>query len=116
MLLGDGLLTIPQIARLRLQPDLLVLAGCATGRVSVTEGGELFGLVRGFLQAGAASLVTSFWPVPDTETTDFMQGFHRRLAEGSAPAAALRATALEIRECKPHPFYWAPFVVMGCGY
>ena len=115
VLLGDGWLTIVRIAELRLRSDLIVLAGCATGRVSVTEGGEIFGLVRGFLQAGAAGLMTSLWPVPDTETTEFMHGFHRRLADGETPAAALRATALEIRARKPHPFYWAPFVLLGCG-
>lgn len=113
--LGDGWLTIPRIAELRLQPELLVLAGCATGQVSVTEGGELFGLVRGFLQAGAAGMVTSLWPVPDTETTAFMQIFHRALADGRSPAAALRETALQTRAEKSHPFFWSPFVLMGHG-
>ena len=113
--LGDGWLTIPKIAALRLQPELIVLAGCATGKVSVTEGGELFGLARGFLQAGASAMVTSFWPVPDEATTAFMQSFHTRLAEGLAPATALRAAALEAREENPHPFHWAPFTLMGDG-
>jgi len=113
--LGDGWLTIPRIAQLRLRPELLVLAGCATGQVSVTEGGELFGLVRGFLQAGASGMVTSLWPVPDTEATGFMQIFHRALADGQAPAAALRETALRVRAEKPHPFFWSPFVLMGHG-
>jgi len=113
--LGDGWLTIPRIAELQLRPELLVLAGCATGQVSVTEGGELFGLVRGFLQAGAAGMVTSLWPVPDTATTAFMQAFHRELADGRSPAAALRATALRTRTEKPHPFFWSPFVLMGHG-
>ncbi|MDA1195412.1 MAG: CHAT domain-containing protein, partial [Planctomycetota bacterium] len=80
--LGDGWLTIPRIAELKLAPELIVLAGCATGKVSVTEGGELFGLVRGFLQAGASAMVTSFWPVPDEATTAFMQLLHRHLAAG----------------------------------
>ena len=113
--LGDGWLTIPKIAQLRLRPELLVLAGCATGQVSVTEGGELFGLVRGFLQAGASGMVTSLWPVPDKETTGFMQVFHRALADGSSPADALRQTALRVRTEKPHPFFWSPFVLMGHG-
>ncbi len=111
--LADGWLTIPRIAELKLQPELLVLAGCATGRVSVTEGGEVFGLVRGFLQAGVASLMTSLWPVADTETTRFMDAFYRELGEGSA--AAMRKAALAIRDEQPHPFYWAPFVLMGGG-
>lgn len=113
--LGDGWLTIPRIAALKLQPELIVLAGCATGKVSVTEGGELFGLARGFLQAGASAMVTSFWPVPDEATTAFMQSFHTRLAEGLAPATALRAAALAAREENPHPFHWAPFTLMGDG-
>ena len=113
--LADGWLTIPRIAELRLEPELLVLAGCATGQVSVTEGGELFGLVRGFLQAGARAMVTSFWPVPDERTTAFMQVFHTQLAAGHTPAAALRATALAVRAEHPHPFHWAPFVLLGDG-
>lgn len=113
--LGDGWLTIPRIAALRLQPELIVLAGCATGKVSVTEGGELFGLARGFLQAGASAMVTSFWPVSDQATTAFMQSFHTRMAEGLAPATALRAAALAARDENPHPFHWAPFTLMGDG-
>ncbi|MDF1701968.1 MAG: CHAT domain-containing protein, partial [Planctomycetota bacterium] len=113
--LGDGWLTIPKIAALRLQPELIVLAGCATGKVSVTEGGELVGLVRGFLQAGASAMVTSFRPGPDEATTAFMQSFHARLADGLAPATALRATALAARAENPHPFHWAPFTLMGDG-
>jgi CHAT domain-containing protein len=114
VLLADGWLTIPRIAELRLKPELLVLAGCATGRVSVTEGGELFGLIRGFLQAGASGLVTTLWPVPDTETQRFMKRFYAALEHGG-PAAALRSAALSIREEQPHPFHWAPFVMMGAA-
>ncbi len=113
--LGDGWLTIPEISAMKLSPELIVLAGCATGKVSVTEGGELFGLVRGFLQAGASSMVTSFWPVPDEATTAFMQSFHSKLATGLAPATALRAAALAAREENAHPFHWAPFTLMGAG-
>lgn len=111
--LADGWLTIPRIAELKLQPELLVLAGCATGRVSVTEGGEVFGLVRGFLQSGAANLLTTLWPVPDRQTTRFMEHFYRALDGGAS--AALRKAALAMREEQPHPFHWAPFVLMGAG-
>ena len=66
-------------------------------------------------QAGAAGMLTSLWPVPDTETTEFMQRFHRTLAGGRSPAAALQETALAMREHRPHPFFWAPFALMGHG-
>ena len=32
-----------------------------------------------------------------------------------SPAASLRATALQTRAEKPHPFFWSPFVLMGHG-
>ena len=68
-----------------------------------------------FLFSKTGVTVGSHTYLPDTETTEFMHGFHAALAQGETPAAALRATALAIRARKPHPFYWAPFVLLGCG-
>jgi CHAT domain-containing protein len=113
--MGDGLLTLADVYRLRLSPEVLVLSGCATGRSSVTEGDDLFGLLRGFLHAGAASILSSLWRVADAVTVDFMERFHTELARTASPAEATRAAALAIRALHPHPFFWAPFVLTGRG-
>ena len=42
-----------------------------------------------------------------------MTSFYQRISSGAAPVAALRDAMRELREAYPHPYYWAPFVVMG---
>jgi len=79
----------------------------------VSPGDELLGLARGFLQAGAQSLVLSLWDVQDSTTRDFMVAFYTRLQQGSSRAVALQQAMQEVRNAHPHPFYWAPFVLIG---
>lgn len=113
--LADGWLTVPQIYRMEIAPELLVLSGCATGRVSVTRGGDLFGLVRGFLHAGASSILSSLWEVSDGRTAEYMDCFYRAYAGGMPAAAAMRKATLDMRAAHPHPYHWAPFVLTGRG-
>ena len=42
-----------------------------------------------------------------------MGGWYERLRDGEGRAAALRAAQLELKERNPHPYYWAPFVLIG---
>jgi len=37
----------------------------------------------------------------------------RRMVAGQGAAEALRSTMLATRDRSPHPFYWAPFVLLG---
>src|SRR5262249_62379003 len=77
------------------------------------EGAEMPGLVRGFLTAGASSLVVSLWPVNAPATAKLMTEFYGRLKEGLPPRTALRGAALQIKSQSPHPYYWAPFIFIG---
>ncbi len=115
VLLSDGWLTVPQIYSMKLRPELLVLSGSATGRAAVTDGGDLFGLARGFLFAGASSLLTTLWEVSGDRTADYMERFYRWYTETGSAAAAMRKAALEIRSVNPHPYHWASFVLTGRG-
>ena len=69
--------------------------------------------MRGFLYAGAPSIVVSLWAVHDRSTCEIMESFYRRLAGGDDKRAALRNAELEALERYGHPYYWAPFVLMG---
>src|SRR5262249_16981358 len=63
--LADGQLGVPDIFNLPLGGALVTLSACETGRSVVTGGDELVGLSRGFLSAGASTLVQSLWRVED---------------------------------------------------
>jgi CHAT domain-containing protein len=113
--LGDCWLTIPDVYELQMSPEVLVLSGCGTGRTWVSEGDDVFGLLRGFLSAGATSIVSSLWRVSDEVTLRFMEAFHVALDERGSAAEAARAAALAVRREHPHPYHWAPFTVTGRG-
>jgi CHAT domain-containing protein len=113
--LGTSHLSLYDLCHLRLPAELVVLSGCATGLNVVTPGDELIGLVRGLLQAGAQSLLLSLWDVHDESTRDFMIGFYTRLQQGARKAVAVQETMAELRMHYPHPYYWAPFTLIGKG-
>jgi CHAT domain-containing protein len=113
--LGTSHLSVYDLYQMKLPAEIVVLSGCATGLNVVSPGDELIGLTRGFLQAGAQSLVLSLWDVQDASTRDFMVAFYRHLQGGSGKAMALQKAMQELRARYPHPYYWAPFVLMGKG-
>ncbi len=113
--LGDTHLSLCDLAHFLIPAELVVLSGCATGLNVVAPGDELMGLVRGLLQAGAQSLILSLWDVHDESTKDFMIGFYTHWLQGLSKAKAIQTTMLELRERHPHPYYWAPFTLIGKG-
>jgi CHAT domain-containing protein len=113
--LGTSHLSLYDMAHLQLPVELVVLSGCATGLNVVTPGDELMGLVRGLLQAGAQSLVLSLWDVHDESTKEFMVEFYTQLQQGHSKAEAMRTAFIALRERHPHPYYWAPFLLIGKG-
>ena len=124
---ADGELPVLDAARmleLRLGSDLVVLSACDSGRGRVREGEGLIGLTWAVLAAGAGSAVVSEWQVDSVSTTEFMMAFHRRIRDSvlktghvAGRADALRAAALQLLTggTYAHPFYWAPFVLVGDG-
>ena len=80
---------------------------------AVAPGDELMGLARGFLSAGSPTVMMSLWTVDDEATTELMAEFYTELARTKSPAAGLRAAQLKLLEQRSHPFFWAPFVVVG---
>ena len=85
----------------------------AAGLGEVTDSDDLLGFMRGFLYAGARSLLLSLWNVNDESTTALMGYFYREWQKGAAKSRALRSAMLSVRDELPHPFYWAPFILVG---
>ena len=111
--LGNSYLSLYDLYQLKLPVELVTLSGCATGLNVVTGGDELMGLVRGLLQAGAQSLVLSLWDVHDESTKQFMLDFYRYMQPNESKSVALRGAMLAVRKDWPHPYYWAPFLLIG---
>jgi tetratricopeptide (TPR) repeat protein len=111
--LGDGYLHLYELYQMRLNVELLVFSGCATGLNVISAGDELLGLVRGALYAGARSLLLALWDVNDASTQKFMTAFYRRFQTGEGKVTAAAEAAKEIRQEYPHPYYWAPFTIVG---
>jgi len=111
--LGDAYLNLYDLYQLKLEADLVTLSGCATGLNVVSAGDELLGLIRGLLYAGARSLLLTLWNVHDRSTADFMTYFYRRLQEGVDKPSALQGAMADLRLQYAHPYYWAPFALIG---
>ncbi len=111
--LGTNYFSLYDLYQLKIEADLVTLSGCATGLNVVSAGDELLGLIRGLLFAGAQSLLLTLWDVHDHSTAEFMSSFYMHLRDGHDKAAALQASMRELRAIHPHPYYWAPFVLIG---
>lgn len=109
---NDGLLTVAELYGLKLRADLVTLSACETGLGKVASGDDVVGLSRGFLFAGARSIIGSLWNVPDRATSYLMERMYLYLARGNK-RDALRSAQLETKKRSPHPFFWAGFYLIG---
>jgi CHAT domain-containing protein len=112
----NGFVGLGDIYGLRAPVSLVVLSACETGLGKDIRGEGLIGVTRGFMYAGAASVVSSLWKVDDEVTAELMKHFYANMLQrGMPPAAALRAAQNKIRE-QPQwraPYYWAAFTFQG---
>lgn len=112
----DGYLFLHDIYNLNLPVELVVLSACQTGVGKQIRGEGLIALTRGFMYAGAARLVASYWDVDDIATAELMAAFYRELfINNKRPAEALQAAQLHIRKQKrwESPIFWAGFFIQG---
>jgi tetratricopeptide (TPR) repeat protein len=111
--LADGWLTAFDLFSMTCHTNLVTLSGCQSGMSEVTGSDDLLGLMRGFLYAGARSLLLSLWNVNDESTAALMVRFYEQWGKGLAKSTAFRSAMLSLREEHPNPFYWAPFLLVG---
>jgi len=108
----DGRLTVTDLYGLTLDAELVTLSACETGLGKVANGDDVIGLTRGFLYAGARSIVASLWEVDDDSTESLMVNFYRNLRDLDK-SEALRMAQIETRQRYPHPMFWAAFQLVG---
>ncbi|SEM94889.1 CHAT domain-containing protein [Stigmatella aurantiaca] len=112
--LDSSLVTALELAGLNLWgTQLVVLSACDTGRGDVRLGQGVYGLRRAFIVAGAETVVMSLWKVNDDSTQQLMEAYYRNLLAGRGRATAMREAMRGLRATQPHPYHWAPFIVLG---
>lgn len=109
---NDGVLTAGELYSMQINADLVTLSACETGLGKVVNGDDIVGLSRGFLYAGARSIVASLWSVDDRATGQLMQAFYRNLTTMDK-LEALRQAQIFTRRSFPHPYFWAAFQLTG---
>lgn len=112
----DGFLQATEIFNLDLNSDLVVLSACQTGLGKLVRGEGIVGLTRAFMYAGTPSVLVSSWSVSDISTATLMGEFYKNLIKNKlGKTEALRKAQLTLMsdEKYAHPFYWAPFVLIG---
>ena len=120
---GDRLINVKQLDKLlrtrnfRRSPiELLVLSACNTAQ---GDDQAILGLAGVAVRAGAKSTVATLWGANDDATAELMGYFYGNLADNVqiSKAKALRQAQLTLiqNENSPytHPYYWAPFVLVG---
>lgn len=127
----DGLLTLGEILTLKLDADLVVLSACDTGAGDGIGNEAVSGLGRAFFYSGARALLVTMWPVETTSayklTTELFRyqkediSLSRALAHQKSMVKLMDGPGLkdhatgEIVASYAHPFFWAPFIVIGEG-
>ncbi|RCJ19605.1 hypothetical protein A6770_05545 [Nostoc minutum NIES-26] len=126
---GDGKsISINELSALLKEPgttvELLVLSACET---ATGDERAVLGLAGMAVRSGARSTLATLWPVGDASTTKFMGEFYEHLKKPAGKQAdALRNAQLslleslkinppfpELKNLPPHPYYWAPYVLIG---
>jgi CHAT domain-containing protein len=123
---SGAMLTTDRVLGLSLDADLVILSACNSGGPGGTTAGEsLSGLARAFFYAGARSMMVTHWSVNDQAAAYLVTDTLRRLraSPGIGAAQGLREAELSLLDAAAkaptsvasHPFFWAPFAVIGEG-
>lgn len=121
-----ALLTASDVTAMNLDADVVILSACNSGGPGGSTSGEsLSGLARSFFYAGARALMVTHWSVNDQATALLIAGTLQRLKAGNADGLAgafrgaqqamLADAGGKLPAAIAHPFYWAPFALVGEG-
>ncbi|GAB4199396.1 MAG: hypothetical protein Fur006_50060 [Coleofasciculaceae cyanobacterium] len=93
--------------------ELLVLSACQTAK---GDNRAALGIAGVAVRAGARSTLATLWSVNDDATSALMSQFYQELGkERATKAEAIRRAQQSILQNPQwqHPYYWAPYVLVG---
>ncbi|MEP2772281.1 MAG: CHAT domain-containing tetratricopeptide repeat protein [Fulvivirga sp.] len=109
----DNNLYSGEIYNLDLNAELVTLSACETGLGKISKGEGIIGLSRALVYAGAQNIVVSLWKVADASTSQLMTNFYDTISSDDYSKALRQSKLNMIKSEYSHPFYWAPFVLIG---
>ena len=93
------------------------MASCETGLGAMANGEGVYGLRRAFRVAGAGSVVSALWSVPDNVTGTIMADLYQTadipLYERLRKSQLIQIESLRTMGLPDHPYLWAGFVATG---
>jgi CHAT domain-containing protein len=96
---------------------MVVLSACNSGTGTLYHGEGLMSLARGFILAGASSVIKTAWEVNDETSATIIKRFYFHLSKGLSKDEAMRRAKLEYIRANPaiysNPYYWAAYEVLG---
>jgi CHAT domain-containing protein len=115
--LEDGKLFNYEIELNRMNSPLVVLSACNTGTGTLYHGEGIMSLGRGFILAGAKSILKTLWDVNDDASSIIMTNFYKYLSRGREKDEALRLAKLAYLKASSstyaNPYYWAGYEIFG---
>ncbi|MCJ7645577.1 CHAT domain-containing protein [bacterium] len=109
-----GFLTLSEVMDMRVGGEVVALTACNTGLGKNLTGEGVMGMGRAFQYAGAKAVLMSLWSVEDESTNLLTEHFFNYLKAGKDKLEALRLARSDLRKAGyEHPFYWAPFILVG---
>ena len=109
----DYLLTVAEIAQVRLRSKLVVLSCCHSAKGEIRSEGVV-GIARAFLGSGARSVLVSLWAIEDEATMKFMSHFYEHLVVGVSASESLHQAMKWMRSNGFSKVdQWAPFMLIG---
>ena len=109
----DYLLTMADIAQVRLRAKLVVPSCCHSAHGDIKAEGVV-GIARAFLGSGARSVLVALWAIDDEATMQFMSRFYEHLVRGESASESLHQTMKWMRENGFSKVeQWAPFMLIG---
>jgi CHAT domain-containing protein/tetratricopeptide (TPR) repeat protein len=120
--LDDGILTAYEVSAMDLSGvELVVLSACETGLGTMQDGEGVYGLSRAFQYAGARTVISTLWPLPDKAGARLMDQIYAE-TDGPLPER-LRCIQVEMLASQraagesDHPYTWAGLTLTGTwGY
>ncbi len=110
----DGFLRLSEVLGLKLNAEVVALTACQSGLGRHVSGEGTMGMGRAFQYAGARSVLMSLWSVSERSSVKLVEGFFKHLKEGRTRLEAMKLARGEIRKAGyDHPFFWAPFILVG---
>jgi hypothetical protein len=117
LLTEDGKLYNYEISLTRINSPMVVLSACNSGAGTLYSGEGLMSLARGFMLAGASSVIKTSWEINDETSTRIISRFYYHLSKGKEKDVAMRLAKLEyLKKASPaftNPYYWAAYEVLG---